>query len=455
MTEFVHKIRDAITRHNMLAPGERVLIAVSGGPDSMALMHAMDELRDVLSIEVFVAHFDHGLRPESPQDAEFVKEAAEGRGLEFVSERAELSRMPGNIQSLARNARYGFLRMTATRLGCGKVATGHTMDDQAETYLMREIRGSGTGGLKSIPPVRDVFIRPLIQTTRADIIEYLASRGIKYLTDPTNRKPVYLRNRVRMELLPLIEVINPNAVETLAREADIALVEDSYMDAVARDAFDDAAIGTGKGGVSLDAGTLLSMHPAVRRRVIREAVLRVKGDLLGVTYGHVMDVEILLEAGHTGKGLDLPGGVRFELSYDRAVFSKNIEQSPYEYTLTVPGVTHVPEAGINLFAEHSAAGGAANGRESALVDMDMLTGPLSVRSRKPGDRFRPAGMDGKKKLKDYFMEIKLPVRERDTAPLLVSGEEIVWVVGHRQDGRFVARSGSVNVLRIFFEPEHA
>jgi tRNA(Ile)-lysidine synthase len=370
-------------------------------------------------------------------------------GLEFITERARLSGVPGNIQSLARDARYGFLDRAASDSGCNKVATGHTMNDQAETYLMRDIRGSGPSGLKGIPPVRGIFIRPSIETKKTEIISYLNERGIQYLTDPTNQKPVYLRNRVRMELLPIIESINPNAVETLARAAEISRVEDEFMSARADDAYTDALTDNSGDSASLDIMKMLSMHTSIRRRVIRAAIGYVKGDLLSITYAHTLETERLIVADGTGKGIDLPGGVRIEIVYGNAVFSVPMETVPYSYEMRVPGRTEVPEAGVTIMAEYATA--ASPGRTEAAVDPDKLTGPLAVRSRRPGDRFRPLGLGGSVRLKDFFINEKVPRRERDTVPVIVSGDDIVWVAGHRQDGRFAAAGDTENPIRLFLE----
>lgn len=440
---------DTIYRHGMLAAGDRVLVAVSGGPDSMALLHLLHEVRENMGVELVVAHFDHGLRPQSQDDVQFVKEAAETLGLAFETERAELSGEPGNVQSIARDARYGFLERVAKDLGRNRVATGHNMDDQAETYLMRDIRGSGTSGLKGIPPVRGMYIRPLIETRREDITAYLGDRGIKYLTDPTNLKTVYLRNRVRLELLPIIEDINPNAVETLSRSADIARVEDNFLNGISAAALDDATLGKSETSLSLDTAKLVSMHPAIRRRVIRSAIEHVKGNTLAVTYSHTLDAERLMLKGGTGKGIDLPGGVRLDIVYDTAVFSVPAEPTPYRYELKVPGRTELPEPGVTITVECS---GLRTGRPNeAVIDRDRLYGPLVARSRMPGDRFRPAGLGGTVKLKDFFINEKLPRRERDTIPVIVAGNDIVWVAGLRVDERFAAGTETKNPLRLVLE----
>jgi tRNA(Ile)-lysidine synthase len=208
MHKLTETVRSTIVRHRMVVPGGTVVAAVSGGPDSMAMLHVLKELSPQLGICLAVAHLDHGFRPEAAEESRFVAAEAERLGLPFVSEEAglkeSLKENPENKQAAARNARYSFLERAADRLGAGRIAVGHTADDQAETWLMREIRGSGASGLSSIPPVRGRVIRPLIDASREDIMDYLAQKGVQSITDQSNLQPVYLRNRVRLDY-PLLK----------------------------------------------------------------------------------------------------------------------------------------------------------------------------------------------------------------------------------------------------------
>ena len=223
MSTLTEKARRAIALHRMVEKGGTVLAAVSGGPDSIAMLHVLTELAPELGISLAVAHLDHGFRAESADEAAFVGRVSASLGLPFLTEQARLkealSASPVNLQAAARDARYAFFKRAATKVGAQRVAVGHTADDQAETWLMREIRGSGAQGLASIPPVRGIFVRPLIDATRDQVMEYLAGKGAEYVTDPTNLKPDYLRNRVRMELLPLLKGYNPRVTEALCHSA--------------------------------------------------------------------------------------------------------------------------------------------------------------------------------------------------------------------------------------------
>jgi len=454
MDELTSIITGTINRHGMISPGDRVVAAVSGGPDSMAMLYALDALRHGMGFTLSCAHMDHGLRPDSGADAAFVEAACANLGIGCVIYKAELASALGpgvNKQAAAREARYAFLESTADRLGAAKIAVAHTMDDQAETYLMRELRGSGSRGLGSIPPVRGRIIRPLIDVTRAMVMEYLARRGVGYRTDPTNLKTDYLRNRLRLELMPVLKEYNPSLVETLARASAVMRDDDEYMDGVASEALEGMLSESEDGALTLDSVAFDRLHPALRRRALRLVIGRLKGDTLSLGQAHIEDAMTLIASGGTGRGLDLPGGVRVELSYSRALFTLADEgPRPFSVELGVPGTAGIPEIGVVVEAD--LVGSPSPPAEDALAceffDPERLRGPLTVRSRMPGDAFCPTGMEGTKKLKEFFIDIKLPRPARAATPLLVCGGEIAWVIGLRADRRFASRDSGSGLVRV-------
>ncbi len=453
MADLLDIVVRTIEEYRMTSPGEKVLAAVSGGPDSMAMLYALDALKDRLGITLAVAHLDHGLRENSANDALFVEAAAANLGLELVSKRVELKEALGpgvNKQALAREARYAFLEEAADGLGAHRIAVAHTMDDQAETYLMRELRGSGARGLASIPPVRGRVIRPLIDAGRESVMGFLGARGIGFCVDPTNLKTDYLRNRLRLELMPKLREYNPNVTETLARGARIMRDEDDFLDSQAAGALDGLTCEEQDWLISLDLRGMMGLHPAMKRRVVRLAVERLAGGLLGVGFGHVEDALALLAEGGTGRGHDLPNGVRVELSYDHALFYLP-EKAPggFSVGLPVPGSVEVPGLGVSVSAEAVDDRTPPRGDSLAyeFFDAAKLTGPLTVRSRRPGDFFYPAGMRGKKKLKEFFIDMKMPRLKRATTLVITCGDDIAWVAGLRADARFTA-DGAASIIRL-------
>lgn len=463
----ITKIRKASASHKMFAAGDTVACAVSGGPDSVAMLHGLLELKECLNIKLAVAHLDHGFRLESAAEAEFVKGMAESLGLPFYTEKARLgdtlAGLPVNRQAAAREARYDFLKRAADRLHADKIAVAHTADDQAETVLMRLIRGSGMSGLAGIPPVRKVdslrsVVRPLIYATRREVEGYLSENKIASVTDPSNLKKVYLRNRIRLELLPVLGAYNPHVPEALARAAELLRSDEEFLEGQAREAMESIVAREkdrpGLRRTELRLEDFDRLPEALRRRVVRLAVEEVKGDLLGLSYGHVTDAVRDIYEGPTGRGVDLPGGVRVERSYKKLLIYFPEEGISFSVPLPMPGegqASHAeaPEAGLTVEAE-IVSGASPVDKDSELFDMDKMDGPLVVRSRRPGDSFYPVGMEGKKKLKTFFIDLKLPRVERARVPLLECAGEIAWVMGYRQDRRFIKGPDTKRLIKISF-----
>ncbi len=424
--------------------GARLLVAVSGGPDSMALLHALHCLGDSHGLDLHVAHVDHGLRPSSAQDAEFVRHTAASLGLPCTVASVDVpQRRDGSFsEAAARNARYRALAEIAAHEGAAAVALGHTLDDQAETALLHAVRGAGLPGLRAMTPVSDLRVaggatvrlfRPLLGLRRAETQAYCASVGLTPVHDESNDDTHIPRNLVRLEVVPLLERLNPRAVEALARMAETAGGAMDFMEAALDAVWPELAAESGD-GVALDRRRLTALYRALRGL----AVLRAHRDAAvtdsALDAAHVSAV-LRLAAGPSGKELPLPGGVRVEARHDALVFhagDADEEARPLEgeHPLTVPGVTHVGgwrvEASYVTRPEELATPPLA-----AYLDADVLGGPLCLRSRRPGDRFQPLGMaEGSKKLQDYFVDAHVPRRERDGVPLLVAPRGIAWVVGH-------------------------
>ena len=455
MHKLTETVRSTIIRHRMVVPGGMVVAAVSGGPDSMAMLHVLRELSPELGISIAVAHLDHGFRPEAADESRFVAAEAERIEVPFVSEKAGLKESlrenPENKQNAARNARYGFLERVADSLGASRIAVGHTADDQAETWLMRELRGSGAGGLSSIPPVRGRIIRPLIDVSRDDIMDYLAFKQVGSITDQSNLQPVYLRNRVRLELIPLLKKYNPKVVEALNHSVDILRAEDEFLTAYTDGLLPGLLSGSGPDVYELDLNAFMGLPAAIKRRVLRQLIERLKGDLLGIGFGHIIDAEGMASA-ETGKGVDLPGDIRVERSYGRLlVYRMAHMQQEYCLRLPVPGTVELPGAAGKLeasLAEHGLI--PPYDAYTAILDLEKISTGLTVRNRRPGDIFCPEGMEGSKKVKEYFIDSKVPRMERDMVPVLVCGNDVVWLAGRRRDRRFLAGKDCTNPVLVKF-----
>jgi len=438
----------AVDRHALLAPGDAVLVAVSGGADSTALLHLLHGRAERLGLRLGVGHLDHGLRPESAAEALAVERLAGELGLAAHLERADVRllrrRLGTSVEAAGREARYDIFRRTAERHGYRKVALGHHADDNAETLLLHLLRGSGRAGLGGIRAVRDgMFIRPLLQAFRPDIEAYLRGRGIGWLTDASNADPGLRRNRIRHELIPLLERdFQPAARRVLSRTAEVLAEEEAWITDLLQPVVERLLRAEAPGRVALDAPGLAALPPAAARRVVRAALGRVRGDLRRIDCGHV---EAVLEAAGERH---LPGGVRVRCSPREIVFERVaaggrlLPPAPgpdYAYRLEGCGTLVIAETGeaIRISEPPPGAPVAAFGPDpfTACLDAEALRFPLTIRNRRPGDRFRPLGAGGSQTLKKFFGDHKVAPSERQSCPVIVSDGGIVWVAGHRLDER--------------------
>jgi len=461
----LRQVAQAVRRRQLLRPGDRVLVAVSGGPDSVCLLTVLHELseRGLLSdIELRIAHVNYGLRgEESEKDEAFVRELGMKLAVPVSCERVSLAPSPGGtLQSRAREARYAFFERVLREQGLVAVATGHTADDQAETVLLWLLRGAGTGGLAGIPVKRQGnIIRPLLGVTRRQILDYLDSSGLAYRSDASNGRPVYRRNRVRHEILPVLRALNPLIVEGLARGADILAADAAVLDTIEREKWGAVAKDVSFGRVVFDRERLASQPLGLQRRLVRRALAMVRGGPTGLTFRHVHDCLERIVEGSSGAGLDLPGGIRVTRDRHLVVVesggTRKVDRRQADLTtgilFPVPGEVLVGARGPRLRAVEGTGHqiGAADGRARFVVDGDRLGGPLSVRNWRRGDWFCPTGMGGHgKKLQDFFVDGKVPRGSRDRIPLVVTPGGIVWVAGYRGDERFAARPSTTRPLTL-------
>ncbi|HEX9446060.1 MAG TPA: tRNA lysidine(34) synthetase TilS [Candidatus Binatia bacterium] len=424
----------------MLSPGDGVLAAVSGGPDSIALLHILDRLKGEFDLRLEVAHVDHGIRGrESKEDARFVAATADRLALPFHLKALDLPKLKaergkGNLEALAREERYRFFTATAARRGLEKIATGHTRDDQAETVLMRLLRGSGRKGLGAMAPVSRRgdeirLIRPLIETSREDVEKYLAAGKLKFRLDRTNLDPALVRNWVRLDLMPRLKKRLDRGLDLrLARMAEALRDEEEFLDGLARGLLPQIA----RGG-SLLRGPLLEQPRAMQRRLVRLWLKDALGSLRGVDLDHVEAVLGLIFDGPPQGRVAIPGGLEAARLYDVLSLEKNgrARGAPrYSYPLPLGGAVVIPEAGMRLSSERGAPSGTRPAHDfEALFDAGALPETLVARNFRPGDRFQPLGMQGRRKLKDLFIEKKVPRGARAALPLLVAGENILWIPG--------------------------
>ena len=426
----IEKIQQTIEEYGMLASGQTVVAAVSGGPDSVAMLDCL--LR--LGYRPVVAHLHHGLRGrEADADEAFVRQLAETHKLPVYAKRVDVSTLAGqkgiSIEEAGRSARYLFFGEVMGQTGCTRTALAHHRDDQAETVLMHMLRGSGPEGLKGMAPIRDgVFIRPMLYVSRNEILAYCRERGLSYREDATNADTDYQRNRIRHDLLPQLAAYNPRIREALARTAEIMREEDACMAAYGGRLYDELAVRKGE-AILLSIEELRALPAAMGRRVLRRAVSDI-GSMRDVGYDHIEGILGLLAG--PGRAVQLPGGIRVQAEGGSLRFALDGREEPcppYEYDLPVPGSVDVPEAGVRIVCEEAVS--PYFDEKTVCVDADKIRGHLRVRNRRRGDRFFPYHSPGQKKLKDFLIDEKIPRAKRDRIPLVTDERGILWVAGVR------------------------
>jgi tRNA(Ile)-lysidine synthase len=398
LTTFEAAVLATARRRRLFGAGDRILVALSGGADSTALVAVLAALRDAGAVaEVRALHVDHGLRADSPQDAVAAAESCRALGVPFEGVRVTVAR--GNVQAEARRARYAALREGAARAGSTRIATAHTRTDQAETVLLRLVRGAGARGLSGIPARRGGIVRPLLDRSRDEIRGYLAGRGLRWREDPTNATARYARNRMRLEVIPLLARENSAVEAALARAAALARDDERALTALAR------ALLAPDGTVPLAA--LRNAPKAVRRRAVRLLWRAARGTGRGLTADHVEAV-LAIAGGRRPRRVDLPHTVVARARYGRLSLAR--DAAPAASLAAV----EVPAPGL-----YRLAGRAFAVEIAALSERVTIGWPLLLRTRRPGDRFRPSGGRGDRKLKSFLIDRQVPHERRDGLVVLV------------------------------------
>ncbi len=449
------RVREALNRLGPVRAGELVVIAVSGGPDSVALLHLLVRLSTIMGFRVHAAHFDHGLRgAESAEDASFVRDLAEMWAVPVTVGYATAGTITvrgRGLQAAARDARYAFLNRMADEAKARWVATAHTADDQAETVIMRWVRGSGLAGLGGIPVVRSPYIRPLLRVPRCEIESYLSEIGVTPRRDPSNHDHRFLRVAVRDTVLPALRALNPRVVETIGRTAVLAMEDAAWLERCAEEHLVRLVSAAGDGWIELTRTDVACLDPVFRRRVIRRALARLQDSAIGLSFDVVESISCRVASSRRGRlAIGLGLAAEFGAAQLRfAVESTGSRATSEPVILPWEGARELPEWGIGLTVGMHAVGESSLAPHEAAFDIERLPGMLAVRGRRPGDAFYPEGMRGRKRLQDFFIDARVPRWRRDTVPLLVAGDELIWVIGARRDRRYLATgTGRSVVVRV-------
>lgn len=458
----IDRIRKTIEKLRLIEKGDRIIVAVSGGPDSTALLLALNGLKDDYGLKLNIVHLDHMLRvpKETKKDFEYVSDLAKRLGLPLVFKkidvRAYVKETGLSLEEAAREKRYEFLLEAAKDIGANKIALGHTLDDQAETVLMRLIRGSGSAGLRGIPPMRPLngvfIVRPLIEVWRREVEGYLKRMNIRPRQDTTNLMHKFLRNRIRYELLVLLKKYNPKIKEVLARSAQNLSCDYEIVSDVIDKAFRVCAKVKGD-SVTVSLRRLKDNRIGIRHGILRKAIEVSKGSLRGIDYSHIEDIENLMKA---EKGaMDLPGKTRVVKTKDALAFGRVRAEASVPKVwkqISVPGTTFIPELKLTFEAKFARSRlGLGKPRTAEYIDFEKIKEPVYIRTWQKGDRFRPLGMAEEKKLQDFFVDQKVPRGKRGRVPLLLSGKDIIWVCGLRLSDAVKISAGTKRTLKVSYK----
>jgi len=492
--DLLHDVSAYIERYKLIRPGARIVVGVSGGPDSVALLHLLQQIAPALDLELHVAHLHHGIRgADADADLEFVAQLARDAGLPFSTESADVPALAAGarlaLEETARRVRYTFLARVAQQVGAQSIAVGHNADDQAETVLMHLLRGAGPAGLRGMLPatrLRDyhllqeaeglppelVIIRPLLATTRAEIEAYCNAAGLVTRLDRSNLDTTYFRNRLRHEVLPYLADINPRISERLRNLAEVVRADYGLLHEFITVAQDTLLVATYPDALVYDLRRWREQPLAVRRALIRRSAYELRRSLRDVAFGHVEQAVDVAQNGQTGAQATLPRALNLTVGYTTVIIAHEgalhlpVErpwlQPKQEIPVAIPGVTALPDGWMlhaTVCTDWDSQRIETNPNPLvAWIDKDALGSQLVIRTRRGGDRFQPQGMHGAEvRLSDFLTNTKLPRPWRDHLPLLASDDRLLWVIGMRVSHGALVRATTTRVihLRVSGPPENA
>jgi tRNA(Ile)-lysidine synthase len=481
--QFSNALLDRVAKYiqaqNLIQPEDSVLVGVSGGPDSVTLLHILKALQPYMFRRLGVAHLNHGIRSsESDRDAEFVSNLSGSLNIPCHGSKKDVSvyayKNKMNLEEAARKCRYDFFQSLLQYEGYTKIALGHQANDNAESVLIHLFRGSGTKGVSSMPAIRDnKIIRPLLKVTLPEIMDYIASHRLMHVYDSTNFDITLTRNRIRHRLIPMLEnEFNPKIVKALNTFSAISFSEDDWMSQITESFFLKILLEKKPGKIILAADELRRTHRALARRALRCALIELKGDLRRIYLAHIESILDLLSSQKGYRRLNLPGKILVERVYDQLQLQlltsisnhlkddHSFKNSTHFFKYMVPKPKDEPikiyisetDCSIEFSITHQDITTVLDqaGHNIAFFDMDRLVFPLTIRNTLPGDRYAPLGMSGTQKLNDYFINTKVPRPQRKYIPILLSQDRIIWIAGHRLSRLSRIRSDTKRIIKAEF-----
>ena len=447
---------DTINEYKMLQPKDRVLVAVSGGADSTALLNLLYAHRDELKITLHVAHLNHLIRKSDAElDVRYVQQLAQKLDIPVAVESFDVQAYAKEgrlgLEVAARQIRYAFFDKVAKQIGANRIAIAHSADDNVETFLMRLLRGAGLDGLCGIPPRRGIIIRPLIKIWRRQIEDYMATLKLVSRRDYTNFESRYQRNQVRLKLIPQLKLYNLNIKEIILQTILLLTEDRGYLETKAEEALFETIKSFSDDEIVLRVDKLQSWEYPIQGHLLRKAIEKVKGNLSELTFKHVRSILDNLEKDERWE-MHLPGEIYVVARQKELLISREkptpLKRIAYRYTLAVPGVVEIREIGKRIRTDILDSVQISDSPNVACIDFNVLGKNVVARSRQDGDKFSPLGMRGSKKLQDFFVDEKIPVQFRDSMPVIESDGVIVWVGGLRIDERARVTKRTKKIVRL-------
>ena len=458
-------IKNNIFNMNLIARGDNILLALSGGPDSVFLFHNLRKLRETLSFNLYASHINHMYRgKDAMHDEEFVRKLCDKYGIKLFVKRKNATEYAKELkvteEEAGRVLRYDFFKENLKEVGGGKVALAHNLNDQAETVLQRIIRGTGIDGLSAMSFEKDNLIRPILNVSRDEIMNYLHENNYEYCIDITNTQDIYGRNKIRLNLIPYLEQnFNPNIQSSLYRmsetmERDKKIIE-KYIEVKFKEVLKDKS----DLRIAMELNLLKTFDIGEIARIIRRGIEELKGNTVNIEMKHIDNAINLISSGKTGKQLNLTDGFTIEISYDNFIINKTVEiVSDFEYNIVLNRINHIDEINKTLFATVADIEDMSEvnikDKEIISVDYDLIKGSLVARNRRPGDSMIPCGMRGSKKIKDIFIDLKIPKEERESKLIIADDENIIWLEGYRINDKYKVSTVTKKTLNISMGRQH-
>lgn len=453
----LQKVINTIEKYKMISNNDKVIVGVSGGPDSLALLHILKSIQNKYNFRLYAAHVNHNLREEeSKKDELFVKKTCNEWGIPLYIENANIYKISKErkltLEETGREVRYNYFNEIMKKIDAQRIAVAHNANDNAETILMNMIRGSGLDGLSGINPVRDYIIRPLIKIERCEIEEYCKVNELNPRIDSSNLDKVYIRNKVRLELIPYIKKeFNQSIIGTINRMGQLISNDSAYIQEHVSKILDEVIIKQAEEYISINLDKISRQSSLIIPRVIRGAIKRLLGHLTEFEHINIEQVINLINFGRVGSTICLPKGLKVVKSYKEIIITTSSDiykEKRYNYFVNIPDSVFINETNGTLISEVVKVEDIETELDNytQLFDYDKINGDLYIRNRNTGDIFSPKGMKGTKKLKEYFIDEKIPRHKRCQIPVVAIGNEIVWIIGYRPSQKYLIDNNTTKVL---------